>query len=96
MKNTGQTAEDNMDSGVLSSPLSFLRSGDLVWNSAGSSNRNASGHFWLPRSDNTSGSNYLRFRNTDLGPQNSSYHGYGFAVCCVANPSPLSLILAIL
>ena len=100
MKNEGQTSEDNMDSGILSSPLSLLRNGGYFSaNTAGQSDRGGYGYYWSLRSANTTGSNALDFGNTYLGPQYGSNRGIGFAVRCVAsspNPSPLSLILAIL
>ena len=84
MKNSGQTQEDNRDSGVISSPLSFLRSGDFDYASAGQGNRSAAGLYWSLRSANTTYSNYLLFGDTGLVPQYNFYRGYGFAVRCVA------------
>ena len=83
MKNSGQTQEDNRDSGVISSPLSFLRSGDFDYASAGQGNRSAAGLYWSLRSDNTTASNFLGFVNTFLNPQNSNSRGFAFAVRCV-------------
>ena len=99
MKNSGQTSEDNMDSGALSSPLSFLHSGDYWYVSAYLDDRGRFGFYWIPRSDTTSSSNGLYFSNVYLNPQYFTNRGSGFAVRCLSdspNPSPLSLILAIL
>ena len=99
MKNNSQTSEDNRDSGVLSSPLSFLRSGRLNWDSASLFNRGSYSGYWSLRSASTVASSYLSFYDTSLAPQGNYPHGGGFAMRCVGtppNPSPLSLILAIL
>ena len=81
MNNT--SGEDSRDSGVLSNPLSFLRSGHLYWYDAGLLNRGGGGGYWSLRSANTTYSNDLYFRNTGLNPQGSDNRGYGFAVRCV-------------
>ena len=99
MKVQGQTTEDNRDSGVLSNPRSFLHSGGFYWNYAGLVNRSGDGNYLSLRSANTTSSNYLAFGSTGLSPQGNGSRGYGFAVRCGSippNPSPLSLILAIL
>ena len=83
MKIQGQTEEDNRDSGVLSSPLSFLRSGVFGWRVADLSSRGGGGYYWSLRSANTTYSNYLYFSNTFLNPQDIGNRGYGFAVRCV-------------
>ena len=76
MKNEG----DERDSGVLSDPLSFLRSGVFYWSATSLYVRGDSGRYWSLRSANTTGSSGLHFSNTYLGPQDSSSRGYGFAV----------------
>ena len=75
--NDGQSSRD---AGVLSNPLSFLRSGDFYWNYAGLDDRGSFGRYWSLRSAHTNNSSSLHFLNTDLGPQYSYAHGYGFAV----------------
>ena len=83
MKNDGQTEEDNRDSGVLSNPLSFLRSGAFYSDYAGLNDRDYRGHvgnYWFLRSADTTGSNLLSFYGTFLGPQGSYGRGSGFAV----------------
>ena len=80
MKNEG----DERDSGVLSNPLSFLRSGSFGWSFAGLSNRGGGGDYWSLRSANTTNSNNLYFSNTYLTPQNYSSRGNGLAVRCVS------------
>ena len=84
MKNNSQTSEDNRDSGLLSSPLSFLRSGYFYWGNAGLNDRGGSGNYWSLRSNSTTNSYYLYFNNTGLNPQYSNNRGNGFAVRCVA------------
>ena len=84
MKNNGDTTEDNRDSGILSNPLSFLRSGYFYWNYAGLNNRGGHGYYWSLRSANTTNSNSLYFYGTNLSPQSNSNRGNGFAVRCVA------------
>ena len=78
MKNVGE--ESSTDSGALSSPLSFLRSGSFHWGGAGLNARNLWGSFWSLRSTSTLNSNDLGFYNTGLHPQNNSNRGFGFAV----------------
>ena len=79
MKNEGEAR----DSGLLSNPLSFLRSGTLIWNNADLSNRGGRGYCWLSRSASTFGSNYFSFAESSLITSNSYEHGWGFAVRCV-------------
>ena len=85
MENNSQTSEDNRDSGLLSSPLSFLRSGLFYWSVAGLNSRGGSGdgYYWFLRSYSTTFSSNLYFHNTNLNPQSSNYRGNGFAVRCV-------------
>ena len=82
MKNEGE----ERDSGLLSSPLSFLRSGLFYWGLAGLGNRGGVGYYWSLRSANTTVSNNLYFNSTDLFPQSNGHRGYGFAVRCVKIP----------
>ena len=96
MKSNWQTTEDNRDSGVLSNPLSFLRSGFFYWLDSTLGVHGSQGLYWSLRSGTTELSNGLYFHGTHLDPQSFGPHGYGMAVRCVTNPSPLSLILAIL
>ena len=76
----GQT--NNKDSGILSNPLSFLRSGLFRWYSASLYNRGGSGNYWLLRSSNTTSSGILSFYGTGLLPQFGDLRGYGFAMRC--------------
>ena len=85
MKITGQTSEDNIDSGLLSNPLSFLRSGSFNYDNAGLNYRSSRGIYWSLRSDSTTNSRNLGFLNTWLTPQNYSVRGDGIAVRCVSN-----------
>ena len=84
------------DAGIRSNPLSFSPNGDFAWGHASLYYRGGYGTYWSLRSNSDIGSNFLEFYNTGLNPQYSYARGYGMAVRCVANPSPLSLILAIL
>ena len=97
MKNTTQTPEaDNKDSGLLSNPLSSLRSGFFRLNNAGLADRGNLGYYWSLRSVNTTNSNGLLFGTASLYPLVNDIHGNGYAMRLRTNPSPLSLILAIL
>ena len=80
MSNSGSTR----DYGLLSAPLSYVRSGYYYWNSTGLNNRGSLGYYWSLRSSNTTYSDYLSFNSSYLGPQNSSNRGNGFAVRCVS------------
>ena len=86
MKNTGQTEEDNRDSGLLSNPLSFLRSGRFYWNSAGLGSRGIYGDYWSLRSYSTTDSNELYLGNTSLNPYANDHRGFGYAVRCESGP----------
>ena len=68
------------DSGVLSNPLSFLRSGHFDWGNAGLYYRSSLGYYWSLYSTNDAGSNGLYFNNANLDLQNAYRRGYGFAV----------------
>ena len=92
-KNNDQTSEDNRDSGVLSNPLSFLRSGLFYWDSASLSYRGSNGNYWSLRSANTTASNYLNFSNTFLHPQYHYNHGFGFAVRCVGTSKSFTTLI---
>ena len=84
MKNTGQAPEVNSkDSGILSSPLSFLRNGIYAWIFGGPDYRGGLGYYWSLRSANTAYSNSLYFSLTVLYPQLIYDRGMGFAVRCV-------------
>ena len=80
MKNVD--GETSRDSGLLSDPLSFVRSGEFTWSRGALSIRNANGIYWTLLSRNTVGSDGLDFFNTYLYlyPQFAYYHGNGFAV----------------
>ena len=96
MKNNGQTTENNRDSGALSDPLSFLRSGNFLWTDAALFNHGSEGLYWSVRSSSTQHSYSLRLSNSDLSFEYGASRGNGFAVRPLPNPSPISLILAIL
>ena len=68
------------DSGVLSNPLSFLRSGLFYWGLAGLNSRDGAGYYWSLRSNSSTYSYYLYFDNNYLNPQYYSNRGNGFAV----------------
>ena len=76
------------DFGLLSSPLSYVRSGDYAWDSTGLVNRGSRGYYWSLRSGNATSSNGLYFYSSALGPQYSSDRGYGFAVHKISKPKP--------
>ena len=83
MKNDGQTIETDRDSGVLSNPLSFLRSGYFGWNHAGLYSRGGYSGYWSNRSNSTNYSDSLILDSARLNPQNTyESHGGGFAARC--------------
>ena len=79
MKN-GYDKEDNMDSGVLSNPLTFVHGGRISWNKADVEVRDFYGIYWILRSDDKLYSNYFNHFDTGVNPQNSGSHGAGFVV----------------
>ena len=93
MKVNGETTEDNRDSGVLSSPLSFLRSGYFGWNFAGLDGRGGSGYYWSLRSGSATYSGYLYFDSTYLSPQDYGNRGNGFAVRCVGTSKSFTTLI---
>ena len=89
-------SENERDAGVISTPLSFHRTSCYDCGNASLDNRNG-GYYQSLRSVNTIYANVFGFYNTTINPQSYDIRGYGFAVRCdKTNPSPLSLILAIL
>ena len=72
------------DTGVLSDPLSFLRSGDFYWSGASLDARGATGNYWTLGSENDRYSIRLWFYGTRLYTIYGTYRGTGFAVRCVA------------
>ena len=80
MKITGQTSEDNIDSGLLSNPLSFLHSANFNWDGASLGWLGGAGYYWSLRSTDATFSNDLLHNNTYLVPLDYSQHGFGFAV----------------
>ena len=79
MKNNGQTTENNRDSGILSSPISFLHSGRYTWDNATLHDRGAFSLYELSRSNNTTNSNLLYTGYTYLETQAQINRGHGFA-----------------
>ena len=79
MKNEGE----ERDSGLLSSPLSFVRSGDFNWRVADLGYRGSWGDYWFSRSSSTTGSSSLDFDTNYLLTQSGYERGYGYAVRCV-------------
>ena len=67
------------DYGLLSAPLSYVRSGGYYWSSTELSSRGSLGYYWSLRSNNTTYSDNLRFLSSYLNPQYYSTRGYGFA-----------------
>ena len=82
MKNEGEAR----DSGVLSNPLSFLRSGRFNWDSTHLDNRNDYGFYWTLRSSDTVTANDLDLRDDFLFAQFGIQLGNGLAVRCVKIP----------
>ncbi len=69
-----------MGTSVQSSPLSFLRSGNLSWYYGYLGVRNSGGYYWSSYSNSSSTSRLLRFYSTNFGPRNNDYPGYGFSL----------------
>ena len=78
MKDMGETS--STDSGILSNPLSFTRSGAFYWNDASLGYRGGWGNYWSSRSESISFSGHLNFGSTYLASQGNSLRGLGFAV----------------
>ena len=74
----------NLDSIVMNVPLGFIRGGYYYWSYGNLYSRRSSGLYWSSRVASGTNSRYLLFYGSFLGPRNSNYRGYGFAVRCVA------------
>ena len=72
------------DSGILSTPLSFLHSGYLGWEVADLYARGVHSNYWTLRSESATFSSILYSNNISLVPQTRAYQGNGDAVRCVA------------
>ncbi|MBR3256854.1 hypothetical protein IKG02_01010 [Candidatus Saccharibacteria bacterium] len=72
------------DSGILSEPFAFPRSGYYNWNSTGLNSRSSSGYYWSSPTYSTARSRNQAFYSTVFNPQDGGHKGYGFAVRCVA------------
>ena len=81
------------DSGILSGPVSFLRSGRIDFNSISLDTRGSNGNYWSTRSASDAGSYYLYFLETGLYSQNYNYRGNGFAVRCITFQFPYDTII---
>ena len=68
------------DFGLLSAPLSYVRSGNYSWSTTNLNNRSSRGYCWSSRSDNTEHSSYLTFNPSNLLPRYNDFRGLGFAV----------------
>ena len=94
IKNAAWTG-DSQDSGILSNPLSFVRSGYVYWSDACTYEHGSAGNYWSLRSYSTTASNYLYFSTTSLNPQSYNNRGLGFAVRCVVFASVLTSTLGV-
>ena len=79
-----ENEDEARDSGILSNPLSLIRSGYFYCFGASPYSRNSGGDYWYSRSANTIRSNYLGFYDTGLYLQVGDNRGDGYAVRCVA------------
>ena len=70
------------DSGILSEPFAFLRSGDYAWRPTGLGNRSAYGGYWSATTYYAMLSYYQTFYSASFVPQTGYYKGYGFTVRC--------------
>ena len=77
-----KNASGQQDSGVLSNPLSFLRSGYFYWGNAGLDGRGGGGYYWSLRSSSTTDSGRMFFYDTYLNPQSGYVRSDGYAVRC--------------
>ena len=84
---------DSADTGILSNPLSFLRSGFFYWNYASLNSRASSGYYWSLRSTSTTDSNLLNFGSTYLYLQDNNNHGFGIAVRCVSTSKSFTTLV---
>ena len=72
------------DSGIISEPFAFLRSGYYYWRSTGLGNRSSHGYYWSSHTYSTAGSRYQSFYSTYFSPQVGGRNGSGFTVRCVS------------
>ena len=68
------------DSGIISEPFAFPRSGGYFWYSTGLNDRNSYGYYWSSYTHSTTYSRGQSFGSTFFLPHDGSYEGYGFMV----------------
>ena len=76
------------DSGILSEPFAFMRSGAYYWSSTGLYDRSSGGFYWSLHTfsaSSISGSHGQSFASTGFNPQYGGHKGYGFSVRCRAS-----------
>ena len=73
------------DSGIVSEPFAFPRSGYYSWGTAGFYYRSSYGFHWSSRTYHTADSRYHGFYSSYFGPQAGRSKGYGFTVRCQAS-----------
>ena len=78
--NTSYSMNNSGDPGILSGPLSFLRSGYFNWSVAGLYARGGYGYYWSQCSSSTATSGDLVFGSTALYTQYYDNRSFGFAV----------------
>ena len=71
------------DSGIISEPFAFIRSGNYSWSSTSLGNRNSVGYYWSLHTYSTMPSRYQYFYSTVFNSEGGGHKGYGFAVRCV-------------
>ena len=72
------------DYGLLSAPLSYVRSGHYSWLTTNLNYRGSRARYWISRSHTNSESFYLTFYSTNLDPKPFDNRGYGYATRCVS------------
>ena len=70
------------DSGILSEPFAFPRSGNYNWGSSGPNRRSSRAYYWSSHTYSAAYAHYQSFHSTYFGPQDGYLKGYGYAVRC--------------
>ena len=89
MKNEGEAR----DAGVLSNPLSFLRSGYFYWLYGDLNGRGGSGYYWTLRSHDITASNFAYINDAALYSQNDYDRGRGLAVRCKVSSKSFTTLI---
>ena len=76
-------SKDNADSGLLSEPFGYLRTGDYTYYSGRMNSMGRQGNVWSLLSLNTENARYINFLETNFRVQSTRAKGLGFAIRCL-------------